>query len=210
VKFLYQFSLLAVGLSLITVSANAQAGLDAFFGVGTASAPSSGQVIDTYQDGTLYGTPRLVGAFGKAGMDILFSPHFGINGETDWRFSQGGYAGLTYRPTFYDFNAVWLPFGDRFKRVVPELEGGLGGVNLKFYYPSSYCDAFVGCSTSNIYIESSNHFQLHMAAGIRFYVTSHIFIRPQIDAHWVNNFYQFGSNWVPEYGASIGWSFGSH
>jgi len=210
VKFLYQFSLLAVGLSLITVSANAQAGLDAFFGVGTASAPSSGQVIDTYQDGTLYGTPKLGGAFGKAGMDILFSPHFGINGETDWRFSQGGYAGLTYRPTFYDFNAVWLPFGDRFKRVVPELEGGLGGVNLKFYYPSSYCDAFVGCSTSNIYIESSNHFQLHMAAGIRFYVTSHIFIRPQIDAHWVNNFYQFGSNWVPEYGASICWSFGSH
>ena len=209
-KFLYQFSLLAVGLSLITVSANAQAGLDAFFGVGTASAPSSGQVIDTYQDGTLYGTPRLGGAFGKAGMDILFSPHFGINGETDWRFSQGGYAGLTYRPTFYDFNAVWLPFGDRFKRVVPELEGGLGGVNLKFYYPVRYCDVFAGCSSNNQYIESSNHFQLHMAAGIRFYVTSHIFIRPQIEAHWVNNFYQFGSNWVPEYGGSIGWSFGSH
>jgi hypothetical protein len=177
VKFLYQFTLLAVGLSASVVSANAQAGLDVFFGVGTASAPSSGQVIDTYQDGTLYGTPRLGGTFGKAGMDILFSPYFGLNGETDFRFAQGGYAGLTYRPTFYDFNGIWLPFGDRFKRVVPEFEGGLGGANLKFYYPTSYCDAFAGCSSSNQYIESSNHFQLHMAAGIRFYVTSHIFIR---------------------------------
>jgi Outer membrane protein beta-barrel domain len=210
VKFQCQFSLLAVGLFAMAVSANAQAGLDAFFGVGTASAPSSGQTINTYQDGTLYGTPRLGGAFGKAGMDILFSPHFGVNGETDFRFSQGGYAGLTYRPTFYDFNAVWLPFGNRFKRVVPELEGGLGGANLKFYYPVRYCDMFVGCSSNNQYIESSNHFQLHMSAGIRFYVTSHIFIRPQIEAHWINNFYQFGSNWVPEYGGSIGWSFGSH
>jgi hypothetical protein len=83
-------------------------------------------------------------------------------------------------------------------------------VNIKFYYPTSYCDVFAGCSSSNQYIESSNHFQLHMAAGIRFYATHHLFIRPQIDAHWVNNFYQFGSSWVPEYGAAIGWSFGSH
>jgi hypothetical protein len=210
VKFFRYLSLVTIGLSFAASSAHAQADLDAFFGVGTATAPSSGQLVDTYGDGTLYGTPRLGGTFGKVGADILLTPHFGINGETDFRFSQGGYAGLTYRPTFYDFNGVWMPFGDRFKRVVPEIEGGLGGVNIKFYYPTSYCDVFTGCSSSNQYIESSNHFQLHMAAGIRFYATHHIFIRPQIDAHWVNNFYQFGSSWVPEYGAAIGWSFGSH
>jgi hypothetical protein len=83
-------------------------------------------------------------------------------------------------------------------------------VNLKFYYPNSYCDMFVGCSTSNTFLESSNHFQTHLEAGIRFYATRHFFVRPQIDAHYVNNFFQFGSNWVPEYGASIGWSFGEH
>ncbi len=209
-KFFRYLSLVTIGFALVTGSAHAQAGLDAFFGAGTASAPSSGQLIDTYQDGTLYGTPRMGGSFGKVGADILFSPHFGFNGEADFKFSQGSYAGLTYRPTFYDFNGVWLPFGDRFKRVVPELEAGLGGVNLKFYYPSAYCDAFAGCSSSNQYIESSNHFQVHFAFGVRFYVTSHIFIRPQVDAHWVNNFYQFGSDWVPEYGAAVGWSFGSH
>jgi len=44
--------------------------------------------------------------------------------------------------------------------------------------------------------------------GVRLYVTDHLFVRPQVDAHYVDNFFQFGSNWVPEYGASVGWSFG--
>jgi hypothetical protein len=41
---------------------------------------------------------------------------------------------------------------------VPEFQAGLGGVNLKFYYSQQYCDIFAGCSTSNSYLESSNHF----------------------------------------------------
>ena len=209
-KLLRSLSLVTIGLSIAASSAHAQAGVDAFFGVGTASAPSNGQSIDTYQDGTLYGTPRLGGAFGKAGVDFMLNSHFGINGETDFRFSQGAYAGLTYRPTFYDFNGVWHPLGDHFHRVVPELQAGLGGANVKFYYPNSSCDAFVGCSSSNQYVESSNHFQVHLAAGLNLYVTRHLFLRPQVDAHWVNNFNQFGSDWVPEYGAAVGWSFGAH
>ncbi|HLH04085.1 MAG TPA: hypothetical protein VKX25_15070 [Bryobacteraceae bacterium] len=209
-SFLRNFLLLGCIAGVTVTCASAQSDLDVFFGVGTATAPSSNSLIDTFQDGNLFSTPKMAGTFGKVGGDILITPHFGINAETDFRFKQGAYAGLNYRPIFYDFNGVWLPFGDRLKRVVPELEGGLGGASIKFYYSSSYCDAFAGCSTSNQYIESSNHFQLHMAAGVRFYVTHHIFIRPQIDAHWVNNFYQFGSNWVPEYGASVGWSFVSH
>ena len=83
-------------------------------------------------------------------------------------------------------------------------------MNIKFFYNQSYCDQFAGCSSSNQYIESSNHFQFHLEAGLRIYVTSHIFVRPQVDAHWVNNLYQFGSSWVPEYGASLGWSFSAH
>ncbi len=192
---------------LTSIPAHAQLAPDVFFGVGTASTSSSGQTLNTYGDGTLYGTPRLGGTFGKIGADIMITPHFGIGGETDLRFSQGDYAGLKYRPTFYDFNAIWAPTGRRLKRVVPELQAGIGGVNLSFYQPASYCDSFVGCSSSNQYVESSNHFQLHLEAGVRMYVTSHLFVRPQVDAHYVNNFFQFGSNWVPEYGASIGWSF---
>jgi hypothetical protein len=200
---------LVLGLCICATLGRAQAGPDVFFGVGTMMDSSSNQLVDTYGTGTPYTTPRLGGTFGKAGADFMITPQFGIGGEADFRFSQGSYAGLTYRPVFYDFNAIWAPSAHS-KRIVPELEAGIGGVNLKFYYPSSYCDIFAGCSTSNIYLESSNHFQVHFSAGLRMYVTPHIFIRPQVDAHWVNNFFQFGSDWVPEYGAAIGWSFGEH
>jgi outer membrane protein W len=184
--------------------------VDVFAGVGTATAPSSGNSIDTFSTGTPFTTPKLGGAFGKVGADFMFSKHFGVGAETDWRFSQGSYTGLNYRPVFYDFNAIWAPTGTAERRVVPELQGGVGGAHLSFYYPSSSCDVFAGCSSSNLFLESSNHFQVHMEAGVRFYVTHHLFVRPQVDAHYVNNFFQFGSNWVPEYGASLGWSFASH
>jgi outer membrane protein W len=182
-------------------------GVDAYFGVGTASVNSNNQAVDTFGDGVLYNTPAMSGAFGKAGADFFLNKWLGVGAETDFRFSQANYAGLKYRPTFYDFNAVvHVPLPSR--RVVPELQAGLGGVNMKFYYPQSYCDAFAGCSTSNTFVESSNHLQVHMSAGIRFYVTNHVFFRPQVDAHYVNNFFQFGSPWVTEYGASLGYSFG--
>ena len=199
------YTLLACTLGVIP--AQAQWSPDVFFGVGTATASSNGQSIDTFGDGNLYNTPKLTGAFGKVGADFMITPHFGVNGEYDFRFSQGAYAGLNYRPSFYDFNGVWMPTFGHFKRIAPEFQAGLGGVNTKFYESSSSCDSFVGCSSSNQFVESSNHFQFHMEAGLRVYVTSHLFIRPQIDAHWINNNFQFGSDWVPEYGASLGWSF---
>ena len=173
------------------------------------SAPSSNSLIDTFSTGNPFTTPSLGGAFGKAGAGLMITPYFGIGAETDFRFSQGAYAGVTYRPTFYDVNAIWMPTARRFKHVVPEIEGGLGGVNLRYYSPSqSYCSPFTGCSSSNYLFDSSNHLAVHISAGVRFYMTPHVFIRPQVDARYVNNFFQFGSNWVPEYGASIGYSFG--
>lgn len=199
---------IAFALCLGASFANAQTGLDVFAGVGTASDSSSHQSIDTFGTGSPFTTPSLAGTFGRFGADYMFKPWLGVGAETDFRFSQGAYAGLNYRPLFYDFNVIWMPTAHRFKRVVPELQAGIGGTRLSFYENSSYCDAFAGCSSSNAFVESSNHFQTHLSAGIRFYATEHFFIRPQIDAHYVNNFFQFGSNWVPEYGASIGWSFG--
>ena len=194
--------LLAVCFSAGLVSAQS-----VYFGVGTTQLSSNGRSIDTFGTGNPLGTPSMTGAFGKVGGDFMITPHFGIGAETDFRFSQGAYAGLTYRPIFYDFNAIYTPIRSS-KRVVPEFQAGLGAVNTRFFYPSQYCDSFAGCSSNNTFLESSNHFQVHMAAGVRFYVTPHLFVRPQVDAHYVNNFFQFGSNWVPEYSASIGWRFG--
>ena len=211
-KFLSNTVVLALAFCLGGSIAHAQVGPDLFFGVGTATNSSSGQSIDTFGTGSPYATPSMGGAFGKAGADVMITPYFGIGGETDFRFSQGAYAGLTYRPTFYDFNAIWMPTSRHFKRIVPELQVGIGGVNLRFYVPNgSFCDPFAGCSGGgSSFVESSNHFQMHLEAGLRMYVTPRIFVRPQVDAHWVNNFFQFGSDWVPEYGASLGWSFGEH
>lgn len=211
---MYKWIRVAIPMVMLSLAlilpASAQAGVDVFAGVGTTVLESSGQSIDTFSTGSPFNTPRMGGTFGKFGGDYLITPHFGIGAETDFRFSQGAYAGLTYRPLFYDFNGIWLPTAHRLKRVVPELQAGLGGVNLKFYYPQSSCNSFTGCSSSNSFVDSSNHFQVHLEAGVRFYVTSHLFVRPQVDAHYVNNFFQFGSNWVPQYGASVGWSFGEH
>ena len=195
---------------------HAQRSLDVYFGVGTMQDSSNSTSVDTFNTGNVgpantagyYNTPRLTGAFGKAGADLMVTPHFGVGGEADFRFSQGNYAGLKYRPTFYDFYGIWQPIHRG--RVVPELVAGIGAANLRFFYPSSYCDAFAGCSTSNSYLESSNHFQTHLGVGVSLYATQHIFIRPQVDAHFVNNFYQFGSGWIPEYSVSVGYRFGEH
>ena len=201
---------LVFALCLAPSFAHAQSGLDVFFGAGTASASSSNQLIDPLSLGTSFTTPRLGGVFGEVGADYMIRPSFVIGAETDFRFSQGAYTELNYRPTFYDFNGIWAPRLRGSKRVVPELEAGLGVAHIGFYLPSSYCDQLVGCSSSNTFIERSNHFQVHLSAGVRLYATSHLFIRPQVDAHWINNFFQFGQSWVPEYGAAPGWSFGEH
>ncbi len=198
---------LALVLGVGATLASAQS-IDVFFGAGTATDSSSNQAIDTFGTGNPFTTPRLGGTFGKAGADVMFKPWIGVGAETDWRFTQAAYAGLNYRPLFYDFNAIFMPTAHKYKRVVPEFQVGIGGTKLSFYENASYCDAFAGCSSSNAFVESSSHFQTHLEAGIRFYATQHLFVRPQIDAHYVNNFFQFGSNWVPEYGATLGWSFG--
>lgn len=188
--------------------AHAQNGLDVFFGVGTLHDSSSGQQIDTFGDGTLYSAPKLGGTFGKFGADLMFKPHFGVGGEGDFRFGQAPYAGLNYRPTFYDFYGIWEPVHS--KRIAPVIEAGIGAAHMSFYYPSSYCDQFAGCSSSNTYVEGSTHFQARFGAGIDFYATDHLFFRPEVDVHWVDNFFQFGSDWVPEYTVSVGWRFGEH
>ena len=77
---------------------------------------------------------------------------------------------------FYDFNGLYHPAPSA-KRIVPEIQAGLGGVNMKFYYNQQDCNAFTGCSNSSSYLQSSNHFQLHAGAGVSFFVTPNIYVR---------------------------------
>jgi len=186
---------------------SAAQGVDAFFGLGTAMDKSNGQAINTFGDGTIYTAPRMGGLFANTGGSLMITPHYGFGGEVSFRTSQGGYAGLKYRPIFYDFNGIYHPMST--KRLVPELQAGLGAVNLRFYQNQQACDAFAGCSTSNFFVESSNHFQLHFAAGLKYYAKGQFFVEPKFDLRWVDNFFQFGSNWVPEYSVNVGYTFGA-
>lgn len=196
------FALLLLGSVPFARAQNASV----YFGLGTARDSSNGQAIDTFGNGTLFNTPRMGGLFETIGGDAMFRPSFGVGFETAFQ-SQRNYGGLNYRPLFYDFNAIYEPLpGSR--TIVPELQAGLGGANLRFYLNQSFCDSFGGCSNSNTFLESSNHLQLHLGGGVRVYLRGGLFIRPQIDGHWVNNFFQFGSNWVPQYSMALGYTFG--
>jgi hypothetical protein len=175
-------------------------------GIGTAMAPARSTPIDTFGDGNLFFAPKMTGAFGKVSGDVMLKRGFGIGAEYSFRFSQGNYAGLTYRPSFYDVNAIFAPHLPG--RIQPEFQAGLGGMNMRFYFPQSQCDSFAGCSNSNNFLESSNHLQVHGLVGLRLYVTPRVFIRPEAEVHWVHDLFQFGSRYVPQYGASIGYSFG--
>jgi hypothetical protein len=180
--------------------------INVYFGMGTATDSSSGRQIDTFNTGSPFTTPKMTGLFGDVGASLMLTHHYGIGGDLNWRFTQGAYAGLNYRPLFYDIDGIYQPV--RTKHVDPELRLGLGGASVRYSINQSSCDQFTGCSSSNQFLESSNHFQVHGAAAARIYATDHIFVRPAFDLRYVNNFSQFGHNWVPEYSLGVGWSFG--
>ena len=79
---------------------------------------------------------------------------------------------------------------------------------MRFYYPQSNCNVFAGCYSNNTYLQSSNHFQLHAGAGVKLFVKGNLYVEPNVDIHYVHNFFQFGTNWVPQYGVNFGYRFG--
>ena len=205
-----KFGIAVISLLVVFATfADAQPRFDAYFGMGTARDGSTHQLIDATGAGIAVETPSLDGVFGTFGGAVFLKPSFGVGAQVSLRFRQGDFAGLGYRPIFYDFNGIWTPrLG---KRVMPEFQAGFGGVSMRLYDPStSYYDYNTGQYTH--FIGSSNHLQLHLAAGLRIFVKPHIFVRPQVDYHYVRNladpvtFPQFSSNSVPVYSIAIGYS----
>jgi hypothetical protein len=202
-RFAVAFSVL---LPLVSSFAHAQSRFDFYFGMGTAQVGSSHQVIQNTSTGSILPTPHMDGVFGTIGGGIFLKQNYGFGAQAAFRFKQGDYAGYGYRPIFYDFNGMWTPQIGKF--VVPEFQAGFGGLNLRFYDASNpYYDYNTGKVST--FAGSSNHFQLHAAAGLRFKVKSHIFVRPQLDYHWVPNLTnEFGSNSVLSYSLAAVFSSG--
>ncbi len=206
-------------LLLAGVNQASAQGFSPYFGVGSAidgagttpGCPS--QFLSDAITGICEPAPTMGGAFGVLGADYMINPHFGINGEYSFRFAQASYlpaAGLNVRPAFYDFNAIYQPIVGS-NRFVPVLEGGIGGAKLSYYFNQQSCLIPSVCSNYSQIVATSNHFQLHGAVGVKIYVKSDLFIKPQFDIHWVHNLNQeYGSNFVPEFTLSVGYTFGGH
>src|SRR5579871_1659259 len=123
-------------------------GVSAYLGFGSATDSSNKQQLENVGDPGVNGSitnpnagRKLTGLFGTFGADFMWKPHFGFGGEYSWRVRQGSFApqeDVTYRPAFYDFNAIWHPIA-RGSRVVPEIQGGIGGANIKFYETQTGC-----------------------------------------------------------------------
>lgn len=175
--------------------------VDLFLGIGTARARSNGQSINTFGDGTLNDTPALNGVFTDFGGAVFLSRQFGVGFTGSWRAAKD-YAGLQYRPSFYVFDAVYQPGRLRAERVVPDLRLGFGFASINFDYDDpNACAQVPGCP-------ASHHVLGHGGLGVRLYVKRHFFLRPSVDVLYVNDFFPFGTNWVPKYSLGIGYSFG--
>jgi hypothetical protein len=195
------------GVSVVTVlvlgvsaSLHAQE-VSAYASVGGAHNTSSGAQIDTLGDGDLHNTPSLGGVWGTIGANVFFSKRLGFGAEVSWR-SQTDYAGVQFRPSFYNFDAIYKLSRLSTRRWDPEFRLGLGGALIN-YFPGdpSFCDQIAGCP-------ASHHFQGHLGVSAPWYLTHHVYFRPAFDVHYVRNFSEFGSNWVPQYSVGVGYSFG--
>lgn len=183
---------------------SAQISASAYVGFGSATDGSIGP-LNTLGGGTVYSTSSLGGLFDTIGGDVIFFHNLGVGAEVSFRNGRGPYAGLTYRPTFYDVNAVYQrPFW----RFTPEVQGGIGRMNLNFYYTPQFCASFPqGCQSTTGSSSGANYFELHFAGGVRYYVYKSVFIRPQIDIRHAKNLSYFSSPWIPEYSVAVGYTF---
>ena len=179
-----------------------------YYAGGSATDSSTGP-LNTLGAGVTFNTPTLGGFFETVGGDIVRHNRIGVGAEFSFRSDRGPYAGLEYRPSFYDVNAVYYPLLNT-RRIAPEIQGGFGRSRLTFFYTPQFCIvAPQGCSSVNGKVTTVNDLQLHFSGGVRIFVWKNVFVRPQLDIRWVHNLDYFGSSIVPEYTVAVGYEFRS-
>ncbi len=186
--------LILAGLLLGVCGAAAGQSVDAYFGLNalTASVPTGN-------------APLGGGVFPEVGGDVIFFHGIGVGADVSWRGSQNNFNGTYYRPLYYDFNAVWQPWG--FTAITPfhmtpVLEAGIGAQSLRVYQGYYNCSFFGGCSD----YQSSNHFVGHFAVMVKFYITHRIFIAPQAQLFWIRHDTEFGASTSHLYGFVLGYT----
>jgi hypothetical protein len=209
-------ALLVFGASLV----NAQTSFDVNLGFGTAHDSANSGGLDNATSLSAFGActpnsgdancqslPGLNGFFLGFGGDLMLYKHFGVGFEANLQPARQNYGPLQSRQAFYDVNGIYAPINT--KRASLQLQGGIGGARTSFSFSESGCVGTAVCTTSNEPVGSATHFQAHVGVGVQIFLSSHIFIKPEFDYHYVPGLTnQFGSNSVPEGMVWVGYSFG--
>ena len=201
-KTLRKLTLISIALLFaVTVSDAFGQGFDAAFGFGTVSSSAASTGACPVIGGTCTFPSLKGGLYPGFSADLILHRHLGVEGEINWKASQGLYGLQPYRPIFWNINAI---YASRFtKNVGAELIGGIGAVDTRFYGTINY-SPFAGYTNYT----SSNHFDADVGGGIRAYFWHDAFIRPEVRVYFIHNNVEFSSGTVVRYGASIGYSFG--
>jgi len=200
--------------------ASAQSAFDINLGFGSFHDSASGGGLDNASSVNAFGTctpgsadtfcqatSGLGGFFLGFGGDVMFTRHFGAGFQANLQPTQSSYGPLEYRQSFYDVNGIYAPINQ--KRVVLQLLGGIGSAKTSFSFNQSSCIGTAVCSSQAVPVGNTNHFQIHTGVGVQIFLTSHVFIRPQFDFHYVPNFTdQFGSNAVAGGSIWVSYNFG--
>jgi hypothetical protein len=201
--------------------AHAQYGFDVGIGFGAMQDKASSNGLDyntfasctTATDSSCINTSSLSGVSMGISGNVMAWKHFGFGAEVNFQPGKSTYLNATSaagfnlqsRMTLFDADAVYQPV--RTKKVAFQISGGPGVANLKFYESGS-TGAAIGSSNYSAYVGSNNHFQVHAGVGVQFYLTEHVFLRPQFDVHYVNNLTQFGSKLITSETVWLGYTFG--
>jgi hypothetical protein len=194
----------------------AQGSFDVAMGFGTARDKATGLGIDSNtflsctpssSSTTCETTPGLGRLFMGFEGDAMLNKHLGFGGELNFQPTKGDYGPLQYRQLFYDFNGLYAPVNR--KKVQLRIEGGVGGAHTGFSYSQTACVGTAVCRTQTVSVGTSNHFQVHVGAGVQIYVKGHFFVRPQFDFREVPGFTdQFGTNRAFGGTVWVGYNFG--
>ena len=203
-KWIYRFLPMLSLLFFSIPYARAEGKLDIGMGLGSYHAKASGfgisletfdSCVPSSSNPICMSTPSLGGVFLGIGGDAMVWDRFGIGGEINFKPVKNDYGPLQYRQTFYDINGIFAPINQ--DRFVLKLIGGIGGARTGFSYRQEFCVGTAICQSETTALGTSSHFQMHAGVGLQYFVNDKVFIRPQLDLHYVPNLTdQFGSNSV--------------
>jgi len=209
--------------------ARAQGSFDLALGFGTQHAKATGTGIDANfnscnsiaTDSSCVLTPDLGGVFMGFEGNAMLNKHMGFGADINFQPSKSNYgpSGLQYRELFYDFDGLYAPINR--KNLQFRIEAGVGGAHFGTSYTATSCIGSAVCQSQTVPSGSSSHFQVHVGAGVQFYLKEHFFIRPEFDFREVpglsgtynasatpTSTYQFGSNQVLGFTVWVGYNFG--